>query len=548
MIRSLFFPDHFRSYYLFKKRVIGFDIGKTHVTATQVVFKGYTVVVEKVITESIEINNDIEHRESVGKTLQIILQQLDSYDEIRTAFNSSTVVFKQLRLPFIGREQIGLTVGFEVEPLLPFPLQDTIIDFIITSENTQEKSSEVLVAAVQKQHIAQHLALFEAAQINPAVICVDFFSLYSFYRKSTGYSTESSSVVLIDMGSHSTTLGYVLNGQLRLVRSLPKGSYHLVKQVSEALDSSVYQAMEMVLRYGLEGEGNSAYQKVITQATSTFWKEISFTLQSFEVQTQTSSSSALLLLFGGASALKGLPTFVVKTIARPCEVWNVDLAAHDCNLTVSPSAHLSPANVMSLATALPFAPADQGSLRQQEFANPDEASLFVKQFFVACVLVCLLFAALITTTVLEVNSLHKEAEESEREARVELQSAMSGLLQNTDSQALFEQDTLDDLVSDLEQVIRNEEKLWFSFANPSRISFLRYLLELTNKIDKKSLGFILQKLTINDGVMTIDAQVKDPEALKILEKELRQSKLFITVEGKEDPQFKGMKIKLAQTE
>lgn len=548
MIRNLFFPDQFRNYYLFKKRVIGFDIGKTHITATQVVFRGYAIIVEKIITESIEVNNDVDYTENVGKTVQVILQQLDSYDEIRTAFNSATVIFKQLRLPFIGREQIGMTVGFEVEPLLPFPLQDTVIDFIITSENIAEKSSEVLVAAVQKQHIGQHLALFEAAQINPSVICIDFFSIYSFYRKSTGYSIESGSVVLVDMGSHTTALGYVLNGQLRLVRSLPKGSYHLVKQISEALDISAYQAMEMVIRYGLEGEGNSLYQKVIIQAASTFWREISFTLQSFEVQTQTNSSSALLLLFGGASVLKGLPIFVTKTIARPCEIWNIDLAAHDCNFTVSSSVHLSPANVMSLATALPFVPAGHCSLRQQEFANPDDASLFAKQFFVACALVCLLFAALITTTVLDVNSLHKEADESEMEARLELQSAMSGLLQKADSQDLFEQDNLDELVSDLEQVIKKEEKLWFSFANPSRISFLRYLLELTNKIDKKNLGFILQKLTINDGVMTIDAQVRDHEALKILEKELRQSKLFITVEGKEDPQFKAMKIKLAQTE
>ena len=53
-----------------------------------------------------------------------------------------------------------MVVNFEVEPLLPFATDDAVIDFIITKQNVAEKSSELLVTAVQKQYITQHLQLF----------------------------------------------------------------------------------------------------------------------------------------------------------------------------------------------------------------------------------------------------------------------------------------------------------------------------------------------------------------------------------------------------
>jgi hypothetical protein len=78
-----------------------------------------------------------------------------------------------------------------------------------------------------------------------------------------------------------------------------------------------------------------------------------------------------------------------------------------------------------------------------------------------------------------------------------------------------------------------------------RPSFLTYLLELTSKIDKKDLGFTIDKLTITESTIMMTAHVRDHTALALLEKELRQSKLFAHVEGQQNPDFT-MKIKLAK--
>ncbi|MBS1986398.1 pilus assembly protein PilM [Candidatus Dependentiae bacterium] len=545
MIRDLFFPEQLGGYYFFNKRIVGFDIGKTHITATQILLKGRSVIIEKTITEKIDLNNGVDFLENVGNALKKIVQQCDAPYEIRTAFASSTAIFKELRLPFISRQQIAMTIDFEVEPLLPFSRDDAIVDFIITAENLSEKSSDILVVAVQKQHIAQQMELFQAAAIAPDAMCVDVFSLYSFYAKSIGYNTQPGAVVLVDMGSHTTTLLYVLDGKLRLIRSLAKGSIQLIKSVSETMQLPLHQVMEMIIRYGLEKDGDPVYHKALTQALELFWREVAFTIQSFVVQTESVDRACHLLLFGGGSYLKGLAPWVTKLLKKQTTLWDIDLAIHDCGIQIESKTAVSRGMIMSLSAALPLLPGADCSLLKKEFTSSGQATAFKKQFLTSCALVCLIFGSLITETILQVSSLHTEIAASDLEARSELKDVSTGLLS---AERFNDQANLDDLVEEEEALVKNEEKLWFSFANPARSSFLKYLLELTSKIDKKGLGFTINKLTIADGMITLDAQVKDRDALRILQKELQQSKLFIAVERQEDPTFKAMKIKLANAE
>lgn len=405
MIRDLFFPEQLGGYYFFNKRIVGFDIGKTHITATQILLKGRSVIIEKTITEKIDLNNGVDFLENVGNALKKIVQQCDAPYEIRTAFASSTAIFKELRLPFISRQQIAMTIDFEVEPLLPFSRDDAIVDFIITAENLSEKSSDILVVAVQKQHIAQQMELFQAAAIAPDAMCVDVFSLYSFYAKSIGYNTQPGAVVLVDMGSHTTTLLYVLDGKLRLIRSLAKGSIQLIKSVSETMQLPLHQVMEMIIRYGLEKDGDPVYHKALTQALELFWREVAFTIQSFVVQTESVDRACHLLLFGGGSYLKGLAPWVTKLLKKQTTLWDIDLAIHDCGIQIESKTAVSRGMIMSLSAALPLLPGADCSLLKKEFTSSGQATAFKKQFLTSCALVCLIFGSLITETILQVSSL-----------------------------------------------------------------------------------------------------------------------------------------------
>ncbi|HJZ24089.1 MAG TPA: hypothetical protein VJ201_06550, partial [Candidatus Babeliales bacterium] len=75
-------------------------------------------------------------------------------------------------------------------------------------------------------------------------------------------------------------------------------------------------------------------------------------------------------------------------------------------------------------------------------------------------------------------------------------------------------------------------------------SFLQYLLELSSKIDRKSIDLKIDQITIAEGILTLKAEVRDHDALKVLERELEQSKMLRPLESPETPQFT-MKLTLA---
>src|SRR5438046_1350172 len=229
-IKDIFLPEKIKSYYLFTKIVVGVEINKTKIIATKTRITGTTSTIETIIEEKIPeevsalpattadettdtIADKPEGMDPTTIALTAIFSKIGTYDEIHTVLPSSVAVFKELKLPFITRDKIKMVIGFEIEPLLPFPLRDALVDFIITREIPEEKSSEILVTAVQKQHIIQHVALFQAAGIRVDIITVDMISLYGLYRHIDAYHSLSGGTALINITGHSTAIAFMINGQ-----------------------------------------------------------------------------------------------------------------------------------------------------------------------------------------------------------------------------------------------------------------------------------------------------------------------------------------------
>ena len=59
-------------------------------------------------------------------------------------------LYLKLFAPLPGLKKIKMVVPFEAEPLLPFTLDQAVLDSIITHEDTEKKQTDVLVCAVKK--------------------------------------------------------------------------------------------------------------------------------------------------------------------------------------------------------------------------------------------------------------------------------------------------------------------------------------------------------------------------------------------------------------
>lgn len=538
MIKNILLPEKIGSYYLFSKRIVGIDIGKADISATVVKVAGSSFIIEQTIEIGLEPNNGNDNTERTVATLKQIMTNVGKVQEVRTALPSSVVVFKELKLPFISHEKIKLIVNFEVEPLLPFSLQDAVVDFIITKQNLEEQSSQVLVAAVQKQHIIKHLELFSLAGITSDLVTVDLFALYALYQAIPEYAQSQATIALIDLGLSATRIIYIDNGQLRLIRTLPKGMIHLAKSVGDALGITVGQAMEHMMRFGISITDWPEYGQAMTASSTAFWEDIRFTLTSFTLQGKPEHAIKKLLLLGPGAQLKGLCPFVSELITIPCEIFETQKINNIPHVQIKNNQVVPQSCIMSTAIALPLPLTEQFNLRKGELEVSNRALLYA-QCITALALIGLLFGSLIAYSYVQTSRLEKEIASSEEQAVDALKDKFKNVIPEETTE-------LEEALQKAQEEVAAEEKTWFAFSSQSPKLFLKYLSELTSHIDKESLELVLEKITIADGVMTLKGSVKDFPALTTLQRELKQSPLFTLGEPQQDIKFDALKITLAR--
>lgn len=523
-VLTIFLPEKIGTYYALPKRVLGIDITKTNIYATQVHCAGNTIVLEKFVSHHLDAAIPA-YADRVAQGLKTIFPQFDSYDELHSSLNSSLVIFKELTLPFLEYDKIAAVLSYEIESTLPFSLNDAIIDFIITKQNVKEKKSIVMVAAVMKQYVAEHLNYFKLANSEPTTLTVDLFDLYNLFRAIPEYASMPGGTALIDIGIQTTRIAYLSEGQLRLIRTINKGMAHIAKVVGTALNISNGQALEEILRFGFEKNKDTAYKTAVQNSFIDFWREAQFTFQSFLAQLGSDYTINQVLLLGEGAALSDIEQFIEKQLQVPCHLFDINALLKNATISLKQGARIDRAYTASIGTALSEIYQPLFNLRKHEFSIPTTTQ-FSKQFFVSIGLIVLILFALFMHTFFQTRKLQQAARSIELEAVMALRE-----------RGLTEERDLTRALEDAQAKVDREEELWFAFSRLRRFSFVKALQDLSTVVDRKSLGLNLKRLLITENTIGLEGEVKGYDELKILERELNESNLFSMVPKLQELKF-----------
>jgi len=528
LVKNIFIPDKLGTYYTISQRVLGFSISKTSVHATQLLMHGNKVTLERFFDESLTADMSLPFADRVTEAIKKIIATADRADSIRTSLASQTAIFKGLTLPFVESDKISMVLNYEIEPYLPFPTSDAIIDFIITKSNPEQNNSEVLVCAVQKHHIIEHLRYFQAAGILATTITIDLFDLYGLYSIIPRYASSKGATAIIDIGYNFTSIAYLIDGQLTLLRTLPKGITNWAKNIAQSLSATPQDTLEKIIRFGLEKESEDPYGKAIHEIITTYLNEIRFTLDSFIAQNPSHKKLDKILLLGDGAELPNMLSFFNEQLSITTELFDTN------NLLTLPAFSLKKTKkipqraTQSLSTALITPRMQEFNLLKQEFA-PSENSLFNKQIITSLFLIGCIFTGFLVNNYFRTNTVKKELLASEQEVLSTLKKLG---LTNAKSVAVG--------IREAEEKVAEEEAIWFAFSQQTRVSFLKYLEKLSIAIDRNALGLKITKLIISQqdpSSLTLEGEVKDFDALKVLERELKNTNLFLTIPSLQKTKF-----------
>ena len=248
-------------------------------------------------------------------------------------------------MPFIGRDKIALVVNYEVESLLPFSLEDAIIDFIITHQDFIKNKSKILIAAVRKEDIAAYINLFEKAELKLDYATTDIFALYELYQglfkpKNIADSSKSlfsinmqslpiiklwkkaqakitkksievhhpnpeqfkpkNTQLFVDLGFDVVRVLYFQDYQLTAVRMIPLGIGDIAQQISQSNGMAYDHSIQSITTL----QHLDTIQEPLTKELNSFFEEINRTLHFFDKQNKNYTSPEKILFSGILTSYK----------------------------------------------------------------------------------------------------------------------------------------------------------------------------------------------------------------------------------------------------
>lgn len=572
MVKDILVPSKIGNSYLFSKKVLSFEITQIAVHALLINCKGDAVVIQNKMSIALKDFSVL----SVISAIKKIVSTIGKYDEIVTALPSNFVVFKELRLPFLGYEKLEMIMAYEVEPLLPFALDQAVIDFVVVDENLAARSSTVLVAAALKKDVDEQVSLFEKAGVVLSLMTVDMFSLYAFYKyalyadssapkislknkllsffkkvdpnnrltfkNSTGFSANDNSVdVFVDIGYQGMNILYMASGILKGVRAVPCGVSDIAQMVSKKLDLSYYDVMQHVMHK----ENSEVYEESMQKEFDLLFEHIARTLSFFENQIKHEYKAPQRIVFSGlGSSLTNFTESARNFFDMPVVILNIETFLTALHITSLDKKPFSVSSVSNLATVI-FGKYNDSCNLLKSFANKNDNILLSKQLGMIILLTVAAIGGVLWHSLSELQRWDRAYVTSKKELTTALQTTMGIDVKS--------ERNLKDVVTKAEATLKNEHKLWFSFSKQTEQSYLKYLQDLSVHIDREAIGLDVKKLVMRPDLVTITGALRgnpsyDLEdgfaALPVFKEELSELTYLQLVEEARSPELFTIQLKI----
>ncbi len=196
------------------KRYLGLEIGNRAVSGVVIDSGIKGSAVEACARVALEGPQDL------GRNLSGALEHLAAQMDITATICSvslppGSVSFRRIQLPFSDRKKIHQVLPYEIEPQLPYPVEDLVIDYYIVGPRRSDHS-DIIAAAVQKVTLEALLAVLTPLGIDPVTITSAGFATALCLADT---DVQATSWILADSDGVDLSLFCVEAGNLKLARA-----------------------------------------------------------------------------------------------------------------------------------------------------------------------------------------------------------------------------------------------------------------------------------------------------------------------------------------
>jgi type IV pilus assembly protein PilM len=298
------------------KTVIGLDVGSYSVKAVALQPNRDRLTLQGYAAARIGTQEPVEVIRKVLDQLGVKPRKLVS------SVSGRSVIVRQVETPRLPPEELKAHIAYEADKYIPFGSEEVIIDCQTLPDNADAKATnmQVLLVAVRRGFVEDHITQLKAAGIAPEVIDVDVFALSNAYEllgPGPLAAGEKAATALIDIGASKSNIAIVQGSRLLFTREV----YLAGNEITDAIVRTFNEPAEDVERIkAAPGEAMEALIDAAMPAFEDLANEIRLSFDYVEGQFEVQVST--LVLTGGSSQLPGIAEILSNILGRPVHVFD----------------------------------------------------------------------------------------------------------------------------------------------------------------------------------------------------------------------------------
>jgi type IV pilus assembly protein PilM len=298
------------------KAVIGLDVGSYAVKAVALQSNRDRITLQGYAQARID-NQDL------SEVIKRVIGQLGLKSKrVVTAVSGRSVIVRQVDTPKLQDAELKQHITYEADKYIPFGTEEVIIDCqpMPAKPGSNEDLQQVMLVAVRKGFVQEHLSSLRAAGLMPEVIDVDVFALANAYEllgPPMPPESERKATAIIDIGATKTNIAIMLADRLLFTREI----YLAGNEISDAIARTLnYQPDEVDAMKLAPGEALESIVDAAMPAFEDLANEIRLSFDYVEGQFDTEVSN--VVLSGGTSQLPNVGNILGNILSRPVFVFD----------------------------------------------------------------------------------------------------------------------------------------------------------------------------------------------------------------------------------
>ena len=189
-------------------------------------------------------------RDAVSASIKSLAEELKiSAKEFSISLSGPPLIARLISMPRMSSDELKSAVRFETEKLMPFDINECVLDFQVLAAQEKASNTDVLLAAVKRETVLQKMKLVQDAGFSVRVVDVDSFAVANAFIASFPALDQAKTFAVLNMGATMTNVSILRGSSLAVVRDITIGGNDFTAAISKKMGLSPQAAEELKVTF-----------------------------------------------------------------------------------------------------------------------------------------------------------------------------------------------------------------------------------------------------------------------------------------------------------